>query len=714
MTQRDKTSETHKPGAAQTSDPLFISVLGRMRVAIHGQELRFKSRKSRAALAYLALNDGSHETRERLVGLLWSESEEEKARASLRQIVHELRETLLQAGYGGLQPARLGIELDPRSISVDLWDVQRSAESHSAHQLILNVPRIAETLLKDFDDIDPSFRVWLLAKRQTVHDQLLRNLEAGLRDEAATRGMRTQLAEAILSLDPTHEEACRMLMQSHAEAGDVAAALRVYATLWTVLDSEYGMEPSALTQRLVADVKQGRFDAIAPETSAPTTTTAPTSELGVERLFRQGALEASVALPETPPLAPARVSRPTKVALLVEPFGLNGIESDRIHLVEGFRHHLIACLVRFREWYVIDRPAQPPDTGRNSPVSTNYAIEAIAYQAGHTINLVLTLRERDANIYVWSDRFELDLESWFAAQQRIVQRIAMSLNVQLSIERLMRLAGEPDVSLEIYDRWLRGQEMIARFSPDNWARAAQIFAEAIRDAPGFSLAHSSLVEMNNVVHIVHPGVLRDPAKAGATLELARNAVALDAIDSRAQLCLGWSLAMSAHYEQAALHMELARELNPYNSWTLISTALFHAFCGDFPLARTLADQSLGMTLTPSLAHWGYQVSILYLSGDYAGTIDAADRAQDVIHTLPAWRAASLYHLGRHDEAAMDAQRFLAGIRTRWFGSGPPTDEAIGRWLLHLYPIRKAEHWECLRAGVAGAGIPVVGMKHDAW
>jgi hypothetical protein len=132
------------------------------------------------------------------------------------------------------------------------------------------------------------------------------------------------------------------------------------------------------------------------------------------------------------------------------------------------------------------------------------------------------------------------------------------------------------------------------------------------------------------------------------------------------------------------------------------------------LARNLADQSLKMTLTPSLAHWGYQVSILFLSGDYPGTIEATDRAQDIIHTLPAWRAAALYHLGRHEKARMDAQRFLAGIRTRWCGSGPPTDEAIARWLLHLYPIKRHEHWECLRAGVSGAGIPVVGVKHGAW
>ena len=53
-------------------------------------------------------------------------------------------------------------------------------------------------------------------------------------------------------------------------------------------------------------------------------------------------------------------------------------------------------------------------------------------------------------------------EFWFGTQQRIIRRIATALNVQLSAERLKRLAGEPDVSLDVYDRWLRGQNLMAK------------------------------------------------------------------------------------------------------------------------------------------------------------------------------------------------------------------------------------------------------------
>ena len=119
----------------------------------------------------------------------------------------------------------------------------------------------------------------------------------------------------------------------------------------------------------------------------------------------------------------------------------------------------------------------------------------------------MVLRDDTTGIYVWSESFRLGLGNWFETQQRIIRRIATSLNVQLSTERLMRLAGEPDVSLDLHDRWLRGQNLMSKFDPESWRRAVAIFRDAIRDNPGFSPCYSSLVQMNNIEHFVHPGAV---------------------------------------------------------------------------------------------------------------------------------------------------------------------------------------------------------------
>jgi DNA-binding SARP family transcriptional activator/tetratricopeptide (TPR) repeat protein len=698
LTENASATETH-PVA-----PLMVSVLGAVRATVAGREARIRSRKCRAVLAYLALSDARQETRERLVGLLWSESEEDKARASLRQILHELAEALAEAGYQGLMRERLHVALAPDGGPIDCHTILTMAERGQVHPRLLDTPVLAETLLQDLDDIDPAFRVWLLAKRQSLHDSLLRALESGVRDPAVAPRTKRQMAQAILNLDPTHEEACRAFMRLCAEEGDIGSALRAYSALWDLLDEEYGMEPSAPTQALVADIKQGTIEAAPPPpvTARPARETAARAPLD-EFLPQADALAGAVA-----GFAPV-----AKLALLVEAFGMNGIAPDNAYMVAGFRYDLIACLVRFREWFVMDGGTLPEEQ-LGVRVSGAYCVAATAYQAGEAVNLVLTLREHGSGIHVWSERFLLTLPNWFEAQQRIVRQIAISLNVQVSMGRLVRLSAEPEVSLPAHDLWLRGQAEFYRFRPENWKQAAQLFSEAIEQAPNFAPGYSSLVQLNNIVHFVHPGMRRDPERARRIVELARKAVELDPMDSRSQLCLGWSYSMVKNYTQAATHMELASALNPNDSWTLISTALCLSYCGNRTLGTDLAAQALGLTLTPSLLHWSYQTQIAFLREDYASAVDAADRSQDVMKGMVAWRAAALWHLGRVEEARETAQKFINLIRSNWFGDGPPTDEAIGSWLLHMFPIRYEADWVRLRDGIAGAGIPPGDARHHDW
>ncbi|MCV4639287.1 hypothetical protein OFB62_28755, partial [Escherichia coli] len=82
-----------------------------------------RNRKAQALLAYLVLSAPPAEPRERLCGLLWSESGEDKARASLRQTLHGLRETFQDCGPEALRLGRDDVGLDRASFSVDALSV---------------------------------------------------------------------------------------------------------------------------------------------------------------------------------------------------------------------------------------------------------------------------------------------------------------------------------------------------------------------------------------------------------------------------------------------------------------------------------------------------------------------------------------------------------------------------------------------------------------
>ena len=677
--------------APESAPRLSVSLVGRFGLKLDGQPVELRTRKAAAVLSYLALSETKQESRERLVGLLWSRSDEEKARASLRQVVRELRSVLEEAGFRGFVAERLMIGIEIAHVEVDIEVVLQQAENERVHPLLLDTPQLDERLLEGMDDLDPSFRVWVLAKRQTIHERLMRNLETGLTGATVPGDTKKKIAAAIVNLDPTHEHACRYLMRAHAEEGDAAGALRIYKALWDLLDRDYGMEPSPATEELVASIKLGVFE--------PT----PADRSG---LARNGVLAARGINGSGLQPAPATFSNvPVKTVLVLRPFAMHGVDADHSHLVQGFSQHLAACLVRFREWSVVDR--LPADVRIPAAAAApQYCIETTAYQAGAEINIVMVLRDEASGIYVWSESFRLGLGNWFDAQQRIIRRIATSLNVQLSTERLMRLAGEPDVSLDLHDRWLRGQSLHFKYDAESWQRAVTIFRDAILENPSYSPCYSSLVQMNNVEHFIHPGVFRDPYKARTTLELAKRAVQLDPVDSRAHLCCGWSYVMALREAEAAPHMDLACELNDNDPWTLLSSAVYCGFSGSIERARRQAEQSLSLSPAPPYLGWGYHGIIHFLCGDYAGAIRDIDRAEGLMKTLPAWRAAALFHLGETEMAQEEAQRYLNGIRSYWVGSSAPTDETITRWTLQAHPISVSELWETLRDGLRGAGFPV--------
>src|ERR1700761_3408129 len=116
-----------RDGAVDTV--LRMRLFGPASFVIGGRELRFKSLKLRAALGYVALSESQTETRERLVGLLWSESGEDHARASLRQKIRELRVALQGLRQDGLRIDAREIGFTLGAVEVDVLSVVTAAEA---------------------------------------------------------------------------------------------------------------------------------------------------------------------------------------------------------------------------------------------------------------------------------------------------------------------------------------------------------------------------------------------------------------------------------------------------------------------------------------------------------------------------------------------------------------------------------------------------------
>src|SRR5689334_16269941 len=104
-----------------------------------GQTFLPRTRKTRALMAVLAMSSPKPMLRAQLASLLWSRRENEQARASLRQSVHELQDTL-GPSWGHV------FLTDRHHLSL------RGAELHIDALLLAQPARISPELLDGYED----------------------------------------------------------------------------------------------------------------------------------------------------------------------------------------------------------------------------------------------------------------------------------------------------------------------------------------------------------------------------------------------------------------------------------------------------------------------------------------------------------------------------------------------------------------------------------
>ncbi len=639
--------------------PVSLSLVGTMRLTVGEREITLSSRKALAVLAYLALQPGRSESRERIAALLWSDSGGEHGRGALRQTLRRMRQDL--------GPAENLIEAD-RSVLRLTWPVRlditeaiETADRGEAPALLAGDGADLSLLFADLVDLDPDFNLWIAVQRERLRAQLVERLEAALA-ENASHERTIAVADALLRSDPTHEGACRAAMQAHAQLGDTAQAMRLYERLWEVLEEELDVEPSDKTQSLYVAIKQGQVRSA----------------------------EGGAPLAQTELLAP--------IAIVVEAAQTRLLDPDFEYFGQIFRDEMIAALSRFRDWLVVDGA----EGSTSPPAYRAYSLRIMLHGREDSITVGLRLVESRSGQCVWAERYAATLDTMTSLHRTALRHLAVALNVHLSGPRLQSARDAQGPSGRKYEMWMQAQALCLEWRAEAEARAEAILRDLVATHPTFAQAMVALAQIINARPIVFPGKRHRRELLAESLELTARAVNLDPLDSRSHLCRSWSHAIAGAHSAALSHLDLSLDLNENDPWTVISAALGFAFAGEIDRARGLVRQAQSFGMRHSRAAQGYIATASYLTGDYEISVAAAEVAGDAIINLPAWQAASAMHLGDREGAALAVTRFLELTRSAWFGDVEPTEPVILDWLTGCFPIRSEAVRNDLRRQLEGA------------
>lgn len=258
-------------------------------------------------------------------------------------------------------------------------------------------------------------------------------------------------------------------------------------------------------------------------------------------------------------------------SLIVIPFEMLSADPGDAYFADGFTEDLIAELARIPELAVSSRNAsfslkggRPDDATLHRDYGVSYAIQGSVRRHGTLMRVNAQLRDLRSDRQIWADRFDGEGEAVFAVQDKVIDRLVLSLKLELANPRPPRRQPDP----RAYDLCLRGRHEYFQYTPKHIASALRYFEQAAEIDPHYAevLAYQSYCRTSMYVFAM-PNA---DDGLGSALELAEQAVLLDPASAIAHARLGWVLGFLGLEAKTLQSFDRAMALDPRNAEVLHS------------------------------------------------------------------------------------------------------------------------------------------------
>src|SRR5262245_41699928 len=213
-----------------------VDLLGRFHVAIDDHDVPagdWRRERSAALVKLLALSSGHRLHREQAMETLWPEMPPDASSANLRKAIHFARRALGEHDLIGLKNDVVALA-PGRELVIDVEGFEVEAKAALRANDPVACARVAERYGGELLP-DDRYAEWAEEPRERLRQLYARVLKAG------------GLWEQMLALDPTDEEAQRMLMQAALDAGNRGEVIRQFQRLRERLRVDFGVGPAAAT-----------------------------------------------------------------------------------------------------------------------------------------------------------------------------------------------------------------------------------------------------------------------------------------------------------------------------------------------------------------------------------------------------------------------------------------------------------------------------------
>lgn len=610
-----------------------------------GTELTIPSRKGQALFAILALAAGRPVSRERIIGLLWSDRGEQQARSSLRQALTELRKILPDLAAPLLITDRQTAHIDPDAFEIDAIAFERLIDEGTGASLAAAADLYRGDLLDGLDVRDAGFEAWLRVERQQLRDQAGKAFRRLLEQQSGSEAIAT--AQRLLRFDPLDEVTHRELMRLFAKAGDRSAAIKQYEACRQSLQAELQLEPDSETERVLERIRRG--------------------EIGREA---SGAHPSSAAATVDLPL-------PDMPSIAVLPFANLSGDPEQEYFVDGMAEDIVTTLSKIPGLLVVARRSTSVYKGAEVDVrrvgqeqGVSHVLAGSLRKSGDRIRVTAQLIDAATGSHQWAERYDRELDDVFEVQDEITKNVTTELQVHLARGEEARVWARGTSNIEAWEMVARAMPLSDDHIKEHNAEAQSLASAAVGLDPNYASAwvilgwthwedslwgwsRSHEISMKTAQSCVERALACDPASpeamvllsnihmanrdTGKAIALGRKAVALAPSHASNVALVAMAMIFGGEPESGLTLMKRAKRLCPiYPQWYHMMLGVVHHMSGEHDEAAEIFRECLAKEPETSLHRLWLASALIETEQDEEAKLLAAE----VLEIEPGFKASS--------------------------------------------------------------------------
>jgi TolB-like protein/DNA-binding SARP family transcriptional activator/Tfp pilus assembly protein PilF len=676
-----------------------------------------------ALLALLACSPSPGLSRDKLLGLLWPESNSDRGRNLLNVSVYELRKAL---GDDAVLTAGDDLRLNTAAVLSDVAEFEAAMErqDHGSAVALYRGPLLDGFFVDDA----PEFERWTDHERARFAGLYARALEALAEADERRHDFRgaAEWWGRRAAHDPYDSRVACCLMRALDASGNRAGALQHAAIHERLLQQEMELPLSADVATLAERIRSEVVAPSAPpqerarqpdspgahqsQLAANSQDAAPAALAAVHqrppvvrallgrRLMRAGMLFLVVGVAVAALVLRVRSSAKPQRSVAVLPFVNMSPNVDDEYFSDGVTEEIITQLSAVPSLKVISRTsAMRYKESRKSlreiaqELGVAHVLEGSVRREGNRVRITAQLIDAASDHHLWSNRYDRELIDIFALQEEIAREVGGALQVELG-GATGSTAGRGTRDPEAHELYRRGRFLWAKRTPEAHELAVQYYRRAIVRDSSYAEPHSGLADAYLTAYQFNLTNLTEAELYSRLRSSAERALALDERSADAHASFAVALWWQQDWRGAERELRRAIELNPghVNARAWYSLLL----SGMGRLEESIQQVRRVSELDPFAMQAGVNHAWLcYVARDYDGAIEQGRRALEL---NDAW--APTYHMLSlaYAQKGMDDAATQAASRAVELGGRQISPFLAGLAYMHALAGRRAEAEQFLR------------------